>query len=79
MAKKEETIHIKAPRIPKKIAKQWAGRTGAVVENKVVAGGDNTTEAIAKAQQLYPDLKEWEIGIMSIPPKEGYLILWSPS
>ena len=77
MAKKEETLYIKAPSIPKKIAERWAGRTGAVIDNKVVAGGENTLEAIAKAQKLYPNVKEWEIGIISIPPKEGYLILRS--
>lgn len=75
MAKEKNTLHIKAATIPKKIAERWAGKTGAVIENKVVAGGSNTMEAIAKAQKLYPKVKEWEIGIISIPPKEGYLIL----
>jgi len=74
---KEDVLHIKAPVIPKKIAERWAGRTGAIIDNKVVAGGENTLEAIAKAQKLYPQVKEWEIGIISIPPKEGYLILRS--
>ncbi len=75
MEKKENVLHIKAPTISKRIAERWAGKTGAVIEDKVVAGGNNTLEAIAKAQKLYPKVKEWEIGIMSIPPKEGYLIL----
>lgn len=75
MAKKEETLYIKAPAIPERIAKRWAGKTGAVIGDKVIAGGNNTLEAIAKAQKLYPKVKEWEIGIISIPPKEGYLIL----
>lgn len=55
--------------------KKWAGKTGAVIGNKVIAGGNDTMEAIANAQKLYPKIKEWDIGIMSIPPKEGYLIL----
>lgn len=75
MVKKEETLYIKAPTIPERIARRWAGKTGAVIGDKVIAGGDNTLEAIAKAQKLYPKVKEWEIGIISIPPKEGYLIL----
>lgn len=73
--RKRKTLHIKAPVIPKKIMKKWAGKTGAVIGNKVIAGGNDTMEAIANAQKLYPKIKEWDIGIMSIPPKEGYLIL----
>jgi len=75
MVKKEKILHIESPTIPKRIAERWAGKTGAVIEDKVVAGGNNTVEAIANAQKLYPKVKEWEIGIISIPPKEGYLIL----
>ena len=75
MVKRKGTLHIKAPIIPQKIAKKWAGKTGAVIGNKVIAGGNNTIEAITKAQKLYPKIKEWEIGIISIPPQEGYLIL----
>ncbi len=76
MAKKKEALHVKAPTIPKRIAERWAGKTGAVIGDKVVAGGSDTMEAIAKAQKLYPKVKEWEIGNMSIPPKKGYPIFW---
>lgn len=73
--KEKKVLRIKAPAIPRKIAEKWAGKTGAVIKNKVVVGGNNTMEAIVNAQKLYPKVKEWEIGIISIPPKEGYLIL----
>ena len=61
--------------IPKRIIEKWAGKTGAVIDGKVVVGGVNTQEAIANAKKLYPRIKEWEIGILSIPPKEGYWVL----
>lgn len=73
--KKTKMLHFKSIRIPKKILEKWAGKTGATVEGKVVAGGSNTQEAIKNAKKLYPKIKEWKIGILSIPPKEGYWVL----
>lgn len=72
--KKTKILHFKSVSIPKKIMEEWGGRTGAVVKGKVVAGGANTLEAIKNAKKLYPKVKEWEIGILSIPPKEGYWV-----
>lgn len=71
MAKRAKQIfYHKAPVVPTKIAKRWAGKTAAVVNNKVVAGGATSIEAIKNAQKLYPRRKPWEIGLISVPTDE---------
>ena len=47
--KKEKTLTFEAPKLPKKIWQKYAEQTGAIVENRVVAGGKTTTEAIKNA------------------------------
>lgn len=74
MAKKK-ILTFKAPRLPEKIWQKYAEQTGAIVGNEIVAGGKTTTEAIKNAQKLYPKLKDWEIGIMTLPPREGVWVL----
>lgn len=71
MTKKAKQIfYYKTPVIPAKIAKKWAGKTAAVVNNKVVAGGATSIEAIKNARKLYPRRKPWEIGLVSVPTDE---------
>lgn len=61
--------------IPKSIATKYAGLTGAVVGNRVVAGGASTMVAITKAMKKYPKVKEADIAVMTLPPKSGVWIL----
>ncbi len=61
--------------VPKEIAKKYAGLTAAVVGNKVVAAGATTTEAITKAKKKYPKIKDKDIGVMTLPPREGVWVL----
>jgi hypothetical protein len=73
---KKNKIRIdRIPVIPAHIAKEYAGRTAAIIGNRVVAGGNNTQEAIKNAQKRFPKVKEWQIGIMSIPPKDGVWVV----
>ena len=71
---KESTVH-NIPFIPMGLANKYAGKTAAVVHGKVVAAGRNTQEAIRNALKKFPRMKEWEIGIMSIPPRDGVWIV----
>lgn len=61
--------------ISKSIIQKYSGLTAAVIGNKVVAAGATTSEAIAKAKKKYPKVKEQDIGIMTLPPKEGVWVL----
>ncbi len=63
------------PQIPASIASKYAGKTAAIVHGKVVAGGRNTQEAIVNALKKFPKMKEWEVGIMSIPPRDGVWVV----
>jgi len=65
----------KIPRIPASIATRYAGKTAAVAHGKVVAGGRNTQEAIMRALKKFPKLKEWDIAVMSIPPRDGVWVV----
>lgn len=62
-------------KIPKSIAKKYAGLTAAVIGNNVVAGAASTSEAIAKAKKKFPKIPENDIGIMTLPPREGVWVL----
>jgi hypothetical protein len=63
------------PKIPARLASQYAGKTAAVIGGKVVAAGRNTEEALARALKKFPRVKEWEITIMSIPPRDGVWVV----
>ena len=71
---KEAVVH-NIPDIPARFAHKFAGKTAAVVHGKVVAAGRNTQEALRNALKKFPKMKEWEIGIMSIPPRDGVWII----
>ncbi len=72
---RKKNIRRVIPRIPAGIAYKYAGKTAAIVHGKVVAGGRNTQEAIANALKRFPKMKEWEIGIMSVPPRDGVWVV----
>jgi hypothetical protein len=72
--KNKSTIRT-IPKIPVSIASKYAGKTAAIVHGKVVAGGQNTQEAIINALKKFPKIKEWNIGIMSIPPRDGVWVV----
>lgn len=72
--KKKLPVHS-IPNIPTRLAYQYAGKTAAVINGKVVAAGKNTQDAIRNALKKYPKVKEWEVGIMSIPPRDGVWIV----
>jgi hypothetical protein len=71
----KKSMISRIPQIPATIASKYAGKTAAIVRGKVVAGGRNTHEAIANALKKFPKIKEWEIGIMSVPPRDGVWIV----
>mgnify|MGYP001577455771 FL=1 len=57
--------------VPRAIAIKYAGRTGVVVNNKVVAGGETATEALSNAKKRFPNLRRVDVGMMTLPPKGG--------
>jgi len=75
MNRSRKTTHHFIPQIPIGIARKYGGKTAAIVHGKVVAGGRNTQEAIANTLKKFPKIKEWEIGIMSIPPRDGVWVV----
>lgn len=59
----------------KSIAKKYAGLTGVVYKNKVIAGGNDSVEALKNAQKKFPRLKREDVGMMTLPPRSGIWVL----
>ena len=61
--------------IPKSVANKYAGLTGVVYKDKVIAGGADSALALKNAQKKYPHLKREDVGMMTLPPRSGVWIL----
>jgi len=54
---------IKAPQISPDEYKKYRGKNVAIYNNKIIASGKNSKEALEKALQKYPNLKPVQIEI----------------
>jgi uncharacterized Fe-S cluster protein YjdI len=57
------TEAIKAPQISPEEYKKYRGKNVAIYNNKIIASGKNSKEALEKALQKYPNLKPVQIEI----------------
>ena len=57
--------------IPKSIAVKYAGHTGVVSNNRVIAGGMTSTDALKNAKKKFPNIRRIDVGMMTLPPKSG--------
>ena len=56
-------ITIKAPEISPEEYKKYRGKNVAIYNNKIIAAGENSIEALQKALQRHPELKPEQIEI----------------
>ena len=59
-------IIVKAPKISPEEYEKYRGKTVALFKNKVIAEGNNSSEALQKALQKHPKLKPEQIEIYYI-------------
>ena len=56
-------ITIKAPKISPEEYKKYRGKNVAIYNNRIIAAGENSSEALQKALQRHPELKPEQIEI----------------
>jgi uncharacterized Fe-S cluster protein YjdI len=56
-------VTIKAPKISPEEYKKYWGKNVAIYDNKIIAAGENSSEALQKALQKYPKLTPEQIEI----------------
>ena len=59
-------VTVKAPQISSEEYEKYRGKNVAIYNNKIIAAGENSNEALQKALQKYPNLKPQEIEIFYI-------------
>lgn len=56
-------VFIKAPNISPEEYKKYRGKNVAIYNNRIIAAGENSSEALLKALKKYPKLKPDQIEI----------------
>jgi uncharacterized Fe-S cluster protein YjdI len=56
-------VTVKAPTITPEEYKKYRGKNVAIYNNRIIAAGENSSEALQKALQKYPKLKPNQIEI----------------
>jgi dihydroxyacetone kinase-like predicted kinase len=59
-------VIVKAPQISSEEYKKYRGKNVAIYNNKIIAAGENSKEALQKALQKYPNVKPKDIEIYYI-------------
>jgi hypothetical protein len=56
-------VTVKAPKISTDEFKKYRGKNVAIFDGKIIAAGENSTEALQKALHKYPNLRADQIEI----------------